>query len=100
MITLNARQKSQLKGIANTLDARFQVGKNEISGNTIEMIDKALEAHELIKVSVLKTVSSPIREIAFDLSAGTNSVVVQIIGHVIVLYRPNHEKPNHIVLVK
>ncbi len=100
MITLNTKQKSQLKGLANTLNAKFQIGKNEISGSTIDMIDKALTAHELIKISVLKTVESPIREIAYDLSAATNSTIVQVIGRVIVLYRPNTEKPDHIILVK
>ena len=100
MITLTGKQKRQLKGMANTLPSLFQIGKNELSDNLIEMLDKALTAHELIKISVLKTVDSPLLEIALDISSATNSIVVQTIGRVIVLYRQNLKKPNHIKLEK
>lgn len=100
MITLTGKQKRQLKGMANTLPSLFQIGKNELSDNLIEMLDKALTAHELIKISVLKTVDSPLLEIALDISSATNSIVVQTIGRVIVLYRQNLKKTNHIKLEK
>ena len=97
---LTSNQKRQLKGMANTLPSLFQIGKNELSDNLIEMLDKALTAHELIKISVLKTVDSPLLEIALDISSATNSIVVQTIGRVIVLYRQNLKKTNHIKLEK
>lgn len=100
MITLTGKQKRQLKGMANTLPSLFQIGKNELTDNLIEMLDKALTAHELIKISVLKTVDSPLLEIALDISSATNSIVVQTIGRVIVLYRQNLKKTNHIKLEK
>ena len=100
MITLTGKQKRQLKVMANTLPSLFQIGKNELTDNLIEMLDKALTAHELIKISVLKTVDSPLLEIALDISSATNSIVVQTIGRVIVLYRQNLKKTNHIKLEK
>ena len=84
----------------NTIDAQIQIGKNEISDNLIETIDKALTAHELIKISVLKSVDSPLLEIALDVSSATNSTIVQTIGRVIVLYRQNLKKADHIKLQK
>lgn len=96
---LNNNQKRQLKGLASTLDTKYQVGKNEISDTVVAMLDKALTAKELIKIDVMKAVTEPIMELALDLSAKLNAEVVQVIGRVIVLFRRNKEKPK-IQLVK
>lgn len=90
---LNSKQKRQLKGLAMKEVALYQIGKNEISDNTLAMLDKALTARELIKISVLNSVLSPINQIALDLSSALKADVVEEIGHVIVLYRQNNEKP-------
>lgn len=73
-------------------NAIYQIGKKEITNNSIIMLDKALIAHELIKISVLKSIDTSLMEIALDLSSKLNAEVVQIIGRVIVLYRANEEK--------
>jgi len=51
---LNNHQKAQLKGLASTLDTKYQIGKNEISPSLLDMLDKALVAKELIKIDVMK----------------------------------------------
>lgn len=96
---LSNSQKRQLKSLASTLDCKYQVGKSEITPTLIDMLDKALTAHELIKIQVMKNVISPIMELSLDLSSSLNAEVVQIIGKVITLYRRNKEKPK-INLVK
>ena len=70
-----------------------QIGKNEITNTVVAMLDKALTAHELIKIDVMKAVVAPIMELALDLSSKLNAEVVQVVGRVIVLYRFNKE--NH-----
>jgi RNA-binding protein len=90
---LTANQKRQLKGLASTLDTKYQVGKNEISDTVVAMLDKALTARELIKIDVMKAVTSPIMELALDLSSRLNAELVQVVGRVIVLYR--YSKDNH-----
>ena len=96
---LNSNQKRQLKGIASTLDTKYQIGKNEISDTVLAMLDKALTARELIKIDVMKSVEVPIMELALDLSSKLNAEVVQVVGRVIVLYR--FSKDHHkIKLVK
>ena len=90
---LTANQKRQLKGLASTLDTKYQVGKNEISDTVVVMLDKALTARELIKIDVMKAVTSPIMELALDLSSRLNAELVQVVGRVIVLYR--YSKDNH-----
>lgn len=96
---LNNQQKRQLKGIASTLDTKYQIGKNEITDTLLNMLDKALTAHELIKVDVMKNAPSPIMELALDLSSKLNAEIVQVVGRVIVLFRQNKEK-SKINLVK
>ena len=65
---LTPKQKRELKGLASTLKTRYQIGKNEISDTLVAMLDKALTAHELIKIDVMKGCSLPIMEIAIDIS--------------------------------
>ena len=96
---LNNHQKAQLKGLASTLDTKYQIGKNEISHSLLDMLDKALVAKELIKIDVMKGYTSPIMELALDLSSKLNAEIVQVVGRVLVLYRKNKEKPK-IKLVK
>lgn len=96
---LTPNQKRQLKGLASTLDTKYQVGKNEITDTVIAMLDKALTARELIKIDVMKSVINPIMELALDLSSRLNAELVQVVGRVIVLYR--FSKDNHkIKLIK
>ena len=96
---LNNHQKAQLKGLASTLNTKYQIGKNEISPSLLDMLDKALVAKELIKIDVMKGYTSPIMELALDLSSKLNAEVVQVVGRVIILYRKNKEK-SKIKLVK
>jgi len=43
---LNSRQRAQLRGLANSLDTIFQVGKGGVTENTVKQVDDALEARE------------------------------------------------------
>lgn len=46
---LTQSQKKQLKALANNMDALYQIGKKELGEQQLIMLDKALEARELIK---------------------------------------------------
>lgn len=84
---LTGKQKRYLRSLAQNEQALFQVGKDGLSDNLIETVDKAFSNRELIKIKLLKTVPVDKEEIAFDLAMHTKSEVVQIIGSTIVLYR-------------
>lgn len=95
---ITKEQRSQLRALANNMEALYQIGKKEIGENQLIMLDKALEARELIKINVLKTVETPLTELAIDLSMELKADVVQVIGRMIVLYRKNRENPRiHLV---
>lgn len=89
---LTGKQKRYLRSLANKERAVFQIGKDGLSYNIFSAIDDYLEVHEIIKVSLLKTCDIDVREAALDISANTRSEIVQIIGRVIVLYRPLKER--------
>ncbi len=96
---LTNAQKKQLKGLGSTLKIKYQVGKNGLTDSVFDVLDKALTANELIKVEVMKSVDTPIMEIALDLGSKLNAEVVQIIGKTILLFRLNKAN-NKIKLVK
>ena len=84
---MTSKQRAYLRGLANKIDAIFQVGKNGISDNLIMQVNDALEARELIKLNVLEASPEDIQERANTLSKATNSVLVQTVGNKITLYR-------------
>lgn len=90
---LTSKQKKYLKYLAHDLNPMFQVGKDGVSTEMIEGINQAIERHELIKIKVLNNCDDPIKQIALDLSAGTRSEIVQLIGHVIVVYKKSKLRP-------
>lgn len=96
---LNNNQKRQLKGLGATLKNKYQVGKNGKSDTLVDMLDKALTAHELIKIEVLKSYEGSIDELANDLSTSLKAETVQVIGRTILLFRINKEN-NKIKLVR
>ena len=84
---MTSKQRAYLRGLANNIDAIFQVGKSGISDVLLEQLDKALEARELIKISVLETAPGNAKELANEIADSTNSEVVQTIGNKITLFR-------------
>lgn len=96
---MTSKQRAYLRSLANNIDAIFQVGKNGISDNFINQINDALEARELIKISVLETASEEILEIANILANSTRSEIVQTMGSKITLYRAR-KKNSKIILPK
>ena len=96
---LNSRQRAQLRGLANSLDTFFQIGKGGVTENTVKQVDDALEARELIKLRVLETSPVSSREAADEIAEKTHSDVVQVIGTRFVLYRESRDN-KQIRLVK
>lgn len=90
---LTSKQRSYLRGIANSYDAIFQIGKGGITDNFIEQIKEALEARELIKISVLDNSDLSAKE-ACDLTVEkTRADGVQVIGNRFVIYKRSRENP-------
>ena len=89
---LDKKKKQQLRAMGNTLKATVQIGKDGLSDNVIDMCERSLEAHELVKIAILKSCLVAVNEIALDLSANTDSDIVHIIGRTILLYRQSEKR--------
>jgi len=96
---LNSRQRAQLRGLANPINATFQIGKSGIVPNMVSQISDALEAHEIVKVHVLENCPLEVREACGQMADLTGADPVQVIGRKFVIYRPSEDK-DKIVLVK
>ena len=90
---LTSKQRSTLRAHANKLETILQVGKAGIADTLIKQVDDALTARELIKLHVLETSPTEVRETAEEMAEKTRSEVVQVIGMRFVLYRKNHKNP-------
>jgi len=84
---MTSKERAYLRGLANTIDAIFQVGKSGISDVLLEQLNNAIEARELVKISVLETAPGSAKELAEEIAQGTNSIVVQTVGNKITLFR-------------
>ena len=89
---LSSKQRAFLRSMANTMDPIMQVGKGGVGEELITSVDNALEARELIKMSVLDTAPVNAREAADALEAATGADVVAVVGRRFVLYRPSKKK--------
>ncbi|MFT4412711.1 ribosome assembly RNA-binding protein YhbY [Fredinandcohnia humi] len=88
---LTGKQKRFLRSKAHHLDPIFQVGKGGVNENMVKQISDALEARELLKVSVLQNCEDDRDTVAEELSKGAKAELVQIIGNTIVLYKESKE---------
>lgn len=89
---MTSKQRAYLRGVANKIDSIFQIGKGGITENLIKQLSDALEARELIKITVLKNAPDYARDLANEIAESTNSEVIQVIGNKITLFRKRKEK--------
>ncbi|MEI2325812.1 ribosome assembly RNA-binding protein YhbY [Priestia megaterium] len=88
---LTGKQKRFLRSKAHHLNPIFQVGKGGVNENMIDQIADALEARELLKVSILQNCDEDRDTVAARLTKGTKAELVQVIGNTIVLYKESRE---------
>lgn len=98
---MTSKQRAYLRSLAMTMDPIFQVGKSSLTPELIEALREAIDARELIKISVLKNCADDPRAIAEVIAERTRSEVVQVVGKKITLYKEaKNEKKRKIELPK
>ena len=93
---MTTKERAYLKSLAMTMEPFFQVGKSSMTPGLTQAISEALEARELIKISVLKNCADDPRELAEIIAERTRSQIVQVIGKKIVLYREGKDNKKKI----
>lgn len=76
----------------------FQIGKSSMTPGLTQAISEALDARELIKISVLNNCADDPRELAEIIAERTHSQIVQVIGKKIVLYKEGKDDKKKIFL--
>ncbi len=97
---MTSKQRAYLKGLAQTMDPVFQIGKNSLTPENTAAIQEALDKRELIKISVLQNCMDDPAELAQTVAGRTRSQVVQVVGKKIVLYKEGKDDKKKIVLPK
>ncbi len=89
---MTSKERAYLRTQAMMMEPILNIGKSSVTPELTDAVDEALEARELIKISVLQNCLDDARELAETLAGRTRSSVVQVIGKKIILYRP-HRNP-------
>ncbi|KAE9530151.1 RNA-binding protein [Testudinibacter aquarius] len=90
-MNLTTKQKQYLKGLAHNLKPVVMLGANGLTEGVVAEIDNALNHHELIKVKVAGAERETKQLIIDAIVRETSAAAVQLIGHILVLYRPSKE---------
>lgn len=89
-ISLTARERQHLKARAHALEPCVRIGQPGLTDRVIVEIDRALTAHQLIKVRI--DADRDGREaIGNEICVKTGAARVQQVGKVMVLWRPTEE---------
>jgi len=90
-VSLTNRERSRLKARAHVLEPVVQVGNNGVTDTVLAEIDRALTAHELIKVRVNVADRLERSEMCANICARADAAEVLRVGKILGLWRPRPE---------
>ena len=91
---MSGRQKKHLRALGHHLHPVVYVGKEGITQTVLTAIDEAITAHELIKVKLGQNCPLAKKEAAGELARQSGTVLAQLIGKTVLLYRHNPDLPS------
>lgn len=89
---LSNKQKQYLKGLAHPIKPVVQLGNNGLTEGVLAEIDNALKHHELIKVKVPTDDRDEKALIMDAIIRETGAEKLQVIGHILIMYKQSEEK--------
>ena len=84
---LTSKKRAELRSQANGIETTLMVGKSGVTEAMVKTVSDALEARELIKMTVLENSMESPKEVANELAALVDADVVGVVGRKIILYR-------------
>ncbi|MGT2933159.1 ribosome assembly RNA-binding protein YhbY [Streptococcus catagoni] len=91
---LTSKQRAFLKSEAHSLKPIVQIGKNGLNNHIKTSVRNALDARELIKVTLLQNTDEDINDVAQTLEDEIGCDTVLKIGRVLILYKVSAKKEN------
>jgi RNA-binding protein len=83
----------KLRALGHSLTAVVAVGKDGLTDSVVAAVDSAIGTHELVKVKIQREAPVDRHEAGIELAARTGSVLAQVIGRTLLLYRRHPKKP-------
>jgi RNA-binding protein len=83
----------KLRSLGHALDPVVAIGKEGIRDSVIAALDATLTTHELVKVKIQREAPVDRHEAGIELAARTGSVLAQVVGRTLLLYRRHPKKP-------
>ncbi len=92
-LELTSGQRKKLRSLGHHLEPVIHVGKAGITPTLQLSVTAALKAHELIKVKLGQNCPMTKQTAGEQLAQDCDAALVQVIGKMVLLYRPNPELP-------
>ncbi|MBO4262465.1 MAG: YhbY family RNA-binding protein [Clostridia bacterium] len=89
---MTSKQRSILRSLAQNVEPIGQIGKGGVSENALKSFSDALDARELIKITVLKNSDEEVGVLCDSLAEKLGAEAVCAIGRKVVLYRRSGRK--------
>lgn len=93
-MSLTSKQRAFLKSQAHSLKPIIQIGKNGLNNQIKTSVRQALDARELIKVTLLQNTDEDIHEVSEILEDEIGVDTVLKIGRILILYKESSKKEN------
>ena len=92
--TFEKNSLRRLKAKSRVIEPKIWIGKEGVSQQLIQHVQKQLNARELVKVKLQKTALTNLEteNIAWKVSDATGSTLVDVMGHTFTLYKKKTEK--------
>ncbi|HEN9894722.1 TPA: ribosome assembly RNA-binding protein YhbY [Streptococcus agalactiae] len=97
---LTSKQRAFLKSEAHSMKPIIQIGKNGLNDQIKTSVRNALDARELIKVTLLQNTDEDIHDVAEVLEDEIGCDTVLKIGRILILYKGSARKENRKISVK
>lgn len=91
---LTSKQRAFLKSEAHHLKPIVQIGKNGLNDQIKTSVRNALDARELIKITLLQNTDEDINDVADILEEEIGCDTVLKIGRILILYKVSAKKEN------
>ena len=94
---LTNNQKKYLRSMAHDLKPFVMIGQNGLSDSVVNELESTLLKHELLKIKLRVSDRKEKQQIVDKIILLSKAVLVQVIGGVLVIYRPFEDNPNIIL---
>ena len=97
IMKLTNNQKKHLRSLAHGLRPIVMVGQHGLSDAVLAELESTMTKHELLKIKVRASDRDEKQEIVEKILSFSKAALVQVIGGVLVIYRPFDENPSIIL---